>query len=653
VFDEDETTLVVDADDADPDYDEIVVEQRADAPPPDPEDLPTAALEAELHPLPDFPPEDPVADVLEPATEPAPEPQPQLEAPASRYQLRSRVHIDKEQHEQDKAIGERQRRHWDDDAKAYVLTLTVKQALRDPKLARDAEVAIDTELRQMLKMDVFKPLFKHQLPSFKKPIRSKMFLKEKYNSQGLYDKLRARLVSGGHQQSRREVLHEDITSPTAAIPFLFAVATIAAAEKREVVTADVPVAYLHADNSAHNITMTLERDIAEALIRIDQTYAQYQLPDGSLVVKLQRALYGCIESARLWYNLLRSILETAGYVVNPLDPCIMNRTVNGVQCTVVIYVDDLMFTCKDHRVIRDTIAQLEARLGSTLKVTEGKVHSYLGITWDFTVPGKCSVTMTGYTADLVKLSGVVGTTDTPAANHLFVTRQDAAALSPDEADQYHTLVAKTLYLSKRTRPDLLLPISFLTTRVLHPDRDDQSKLMRVMRYLNGTPHLGVNLQGWEGTIEAYIDASYGVHADCRSHSGMIVTMGGAPIDAKSVKQTINTKSSAEAELMALSDQCSRVIWCRDFLTHQGYKVPPARVYQDNQSTIAISTKGSAATDRTRHVSIRYFWMKDRVANGDIEVIYKPTTEMVADMLTKPLQGPAFLLLRDKLLNVSC
>ena len=69
VFDEDETTVVVDADDADPDYDEIVVEQRAVAPSPDPEDLPTATPEAELHPLPDLPPEDPVADALEPATE--------------------------------------------------------------------------------------------------------------------------------------------------------------------------------------------------------------------------------------------------------------------------------------------------------------------------------------------------------------------------------------------------------------------------------------------------------------------------------------------------------------------------------------------------------------------------------------------------------
>jgi hypothetical protein len=78
---------------------------------------------------------------------------------------------------------------------------------------------------------------------------------------------------------------------------------------------------------------------------------------------------------------------------------------------------------------------------------------------------------------------------------------------------------------------------------------------------------------------------------------MLILMGSAPIDAKSVKQTINTKSSAEAELVALSDQCSRVIWCRDFLIHQGYTMPPARMFQENQSTMALAVKGSAASDR--------------------------------------------------------
>jgi hypothetical protein len=69
--------------------------------------------------------------------------------------------------------------------------------------------------------------------------------------------------------------------------------------------------------------------------------------------------------------------------------------------------------------------------------------------------------------------------------------------------------------------------------------------------------------------------------------------------------------------------------------------------------MALAVKGSAASDRTRHVSIRYYWMKDRVANGELEIVYKPTNEMLADALTKPLQGPAFKVLRDKLMCVSC
>ena len=134
---------------------------------------------------------------------------------------------------------------------------------------------------------------------------------------------------------------------------------------------------------------------------------------------------------------------------------------------------------------------------------------------------------------------------------------------------------------------------------------------------------------------------------------MVISMGGAPIDTKSTKQKINTKSSAEAELIALSDMCSRAIWCREFLAAQGYTVQPARVYQDNMSTIALATKGASSSDRTRHVSIRYFWMKDRVDSGDIEIVYNPTADMVADILTKPLHGELFIRLRKLLLNWKC
>jgi hypothetical protein len=82
-------------------------------------------------------------------------------------------------------------------------------------------------------------------------------------------------------------------------------------------------------------------------------------------------------------------------------------------------------------------------------------------------------------------------------------------------------------------------------------------------------------------------------------------------------------------------------------------MPPVAVHQDNMSTIALAVKGSSSSDRTRHVSIRYFWMKDRIEAGDIEVIYKPTDDMIADVLTKPLHGDKFTRLRNLLLNWHC
>jgi hypothetical protein len=679
---DDEELIVVDADDAHVDLDDVIVEQRADAllaalPPIQPlitQELPTEILAAPFdaddpdlydEPAPDAynpppgmpldldpPPEGP-ADVPLPSEhsdddDEAPAPQP----PETRYNTRSRGPISLDQHRHNLGVGERGGRRVASDSNVF--NLTVKQALRDPNLAEAAATSIDIELRQMLEKGVFAPLHPHEMEGKKKPIRSHMFLKQKYNADGDFDKLRARLVGGGHMQPRHGVIPEDISSPTAAMPFLFAVASIAAKEDRRVITADVPTAYLLADNSRHEITMILEPDIADAMVRLQPSYAPYRRSDGSIVVMLKRAIYGCIESARLWYDLLRSTLEQDGFTVNPLDPCILNKVEDGVQCTVAVYVDDLKFTCAHCGIVTASIRALEARLDCKLKVTEGPIHFYLGMRWDYSAPGKCTVTMGGYTADLIADSGITGRIGSPAANHLFAVRDDATPLNTEQREEFHTFVAKMLYLAKRVRPDILLPISFLATRVQKPDEDDRAKLHRVLRYLNGTQELGIVLEGGATTvIEAYIDASYGVHSDCKSHSGMIVTMGGAPIDTKSTKQRINTKSSAEAELIALSDMSSRAIWCREFLIAQGYTMPPARVYQDNMSTIALATKGAGSSDRTRHVAIRYFWMKDRVDSGDIEVVYKPTADMVADILTKPLHGELFTRLRRLLLNWAC
>ena len=123
-----------------------------------------------------------------------------------------------------------------------------------------------------------------------------------------------------------------------------------------------------------------------------------------------------------------------------------------------------------------------------------------------------------------------------------------------------------------------------------------------------------------------------------------------PVHAKSNKQKLVTKSSTEAELVSLSDNISQVILTRDFLMSQGYNMKAAAVYQDNMSTMALAEKGRSTAEKTRHINIRYFFVKDRVEAGEIEIKYCPTEHMLADILTKPLQGQAFRDMRDILLN---
>jgi hypothetical protein len=137
-----------------------------------------------------------------------------------------------------------------------------------------------------------------------------------------------------------------------------------------------------------------------------------------------------------------------------------------------------------------------------------------------------------------------------------------------------------------------------------------------------------------------------------------MTIGKGTVHCKSKKQSLVTKSSTEAELVALSDSVCIGIWARKFLQVQnGDKhflvkgdIPPVIVYQDNNSTVRLAEQGRSTSPRTRHIDIRYFFIVDRIISG--EVIIKPmrTYYMIADIMTKPLQGKLFRHMRKMLLN---
>ena len=172
-----------------------------------------------------------------------------------------------------------------------------------------------------------------------------------------------------------------------------------------------------------------------------------------------------------------------------------------------------------------------------------------------------------------------GESATPAAHNIFDIAEDATKLSQANADLFHHFVAQLLYLSKRARPYIQLSVSFLCTIVREPDTDDYTKMARVMKYIQGTIGTPLILSiDKSGNIKWYVDASFSVHKDMRSHTGGFVTMetGGAYV--QSSNQKLNTKSSTEAELVGVDDVLTQVIWTRYFLKEQEYMIQDNVIY---------------------------------------------------------------------------
>ena len=534
--------------------------------------------------------------------------------------------------------------YWDDDDdRVTILNITVANALKTH--GDEARASIKKELTQLLNKKAWTPVKARFLPKEerKRRIRSSMFLKEKFDAEGKLDKLKSRLVAGGHMQDKS--LYEDLSSPTASLSSVFILCAVAAHEKRKVASLDVTGAYLNADmQTGIKVHMILSRQITDILLEIDSAYREFVDERGELLVQLDKALYGCVESAKLWHDHLTKTLAECGFKQNPYDPCLYQMTaLSGDKCDLVVHVDDLLITAREQGTVDGVIAHLKSRYKDTNEVS-GEKHNYLGMVLDFTTPGECKVAMPGYEKFLLEDSDNVKKYPTPARDDLFDIDAESPALEEPEAKRFHTGVAKLLYLCMRARPECLVAVAFLCTRVTKSTAQDADKLDRVLGYIR--KHEGgcvVLRPGKKGIVsELYTDSSYGVHPDAKSHSGSAVNIGdGAMVHWESGKQQGVTKSSTEAEFVCLSDCLNMLIHVREKLEHMGYPQGTSIVHQDNMSTMALAKAGRPMHKRSRHISIRHFWVTEQVKRGAIKIIHCPTEMMIANMLTKPLQGSQF------------
>ena len=544
----------------------------------------------------------------------------------------------------------------------YVLPQGIK------KFGPDAIKAAERELDQLHKRNCFSPVDRDSMTEeeLEREQPGIMLVTEKEREKDPDKRIKGRFVYDG-SGTRDWISREDAASPTVSMESLVLTSVIDAKEERDEMTADVPNAFIQAnmpeiEDGKERVIMKITGVMVDILIKLaPEVYKKFViLENGKKVLHVQvlKALYGMLVAALLWYKRLRDDLEEIGFVFNPYDPCVANRMIRDKQQTVCFHVDDLKSSHVMPEVNDEFLVWLNEMYGKVgeVKATRGKVHDYLGMTLDFTNKGMVEINMCAYVdkvlCDFREMYKLDTTAETPAANDLFAKKGDEL-LDVEQREHYHTFVAKCLFMAKRGRPDIQMAIAVLATRVREPTKDDWKKLVRVMRYLNGTRKLTLKLKADDlHVIRWYVDASFAVHPDFKSHTGYVMTMGKGAIQSGSSKQKLNSRSSCEAELIGADDAATKILWTKFFLEAQGYAVRKNLLYQDNKSTMLLLKNGKRSSGkRTRALDIRYFFLHDQQEKGNVSVEYCPTKEMIGDFYTKPKQGKEFRKFRDLIMGL--
>ena len=542
---------------------------------------------------------------------------------------------------------------------SFLVTYSLKKGLE--KFKDQGYNAARGEMEQLHDRKCWQPIKPSELQGSerKKALESLIFLVEKKSG-----KVKARHCANGSVQ--RKWMDEDKTSsPTVMTESVLLTATIDAEEGRDVATMDIPNAFIQTeveetDEDGDRIIMKIRGAMVDMLLEIDPDqyapYVMYENGQKVLYVHIIRAIYGMLLSAILFYKKFRKAVEGIGYQINPYDPCVANKQIGDNQHTIMWHVDDLKSSIKDPKVNDKFIVWLNKEFGKEkeVTVTRGKKHVYLGMVLDYSTPGEVKVDMKEYVQEMLnefplELPGKV---TNPNNDKLFKV-ESSKKLEPLKHEVFHTFVAKSLFLTKRARPDILPTVAFLCTRVDRSTYQDWTKLVRLMDFLKTTKNDCLTLKADNSHHVIWsIDAAFAVHPDMKSHSGGIMTLGKGAIQSMSKKQKLNTRSSTESELIAVDDGMSQVLWTKYFLEAQGYKIHNHIIHQDNESTIKLEKNGPKSIGkRSRHINIRYFFITDQIDKGNVEIRYCPTDEMEGDYMTKPLQGTKFHKFRKFIMNL--
>ena len=500
----------------------------------------------------------------------------------------------------------------------------VEEAIRQPQWS----AAMQDEHKSLLDNKTWELV---DLPKGRKAIDTKWVLKKKLNASGQVERYKARLVAKGFKQIPGRDYHETF-APVAKMASFKVLLALSGTFKLKLEHLDVKTAFLQGD--------------LEETIYMKQPRYFEKAGEEHKVCQLKKSLYGLKQSPRCWNKKLHQTLQSCGLQRTNADHCMYVLRRGGDVAILVIWVDDMVLGCNSETLSKE----IKEKLAKDLQITDlGPLSYFLGMHVQQHNEG-LTLSQHKYAKEILEAFRMSDckpvATPMDVGCHLLKRKEDEPKC---EQDVYRKAVGSLQYLCN-TRPDICQAVGVVSRFCGDSSEDHWGAVKRILRYVKGTIDFGIQFKhGNNLRLLGYADADWaGDLQDRKSTSGYVFFLNGAPVSYCSKKQLSVALSTAEAEYMAASLAAQETMWLRCLLQEMGVEQEGATtLLQDNQGAIAIA-KNPELHSRTKHIDIRYHFIRECVESKVIKEEYCATQDMVADILTKPLGGQVFSRLRSKL-----
>ncbi|KAG7563872.1 Integrase catalytic core [Arabidopsis suecica] len=473
------------------------------------------------------------------------------------------------------------------------------QCYADACVVKEWRDAMNEEIKMIEKNRTWSLVEK---PEKKNVISVKWIYRIKTDANGVPFKYKARLVARGFSQEYG-VDYLETFAPVSRHDTIRAVLALAAQMQWKLYQMDVKSAFLNGE---------LEEEIYVA-----QPPGFIVEGEEEKVLRLRKALYGLKQAPRAWYGRIDSYFLQHGFQRSMNDAALYVMKKDKDILVVSLYVDDIIVTGNNTQLIDKFKEEMKLEFEMT---DMGLLNYFLGMEIIQDDQG-VFLSQEKYACKLIEKFGMKGSksVSTPLTPH---GKDVEDSEEYGEPTKYRSIIGGLLYLCA-SRPDLMFASSYLSRYMSRPLNKHYQEAKRVLGYVNGTCHFGVQFSSVENPeLHGYSDSDWGgSNEDKKSTSGYVFSLGAAVFCWQSSKQQTVAQSTAEAEYIAVCAATNQAIWLQRLMKDIGFDsqggVP---IYCDNKSAIAIG-KNPVQHRRTKHIDIKYHFVREAEHKGLIKLKY--------------------------------